>query len=76
MKIWHVKEQLHEEIWHAKEQVRAKYGTPRSRSAQNMAHQGAGSFSAMKIWHVKEQLHEEIWHAKEQVNHENRKKIN
>jgi len=21
MKIWHVKEQLHEEIWHAKEQV-------------------------------------------------------
>ena len=21
MKIWHAKEQLHEEIWHAKEQV-------------------------------------------------------
>jgi hypothetical protein len=21
MKIWHIKEQLHEEIWHAKEQV-------------------------------------------------------
>jgi hypothetical protein len=76
MKTWHVKEQLYKEIWHIKEQDRAKYGTSRSRSAQNMARQGAGSFSAMKTWHVKEQLYKEIWHAKEQVNHENYKKIN
>ena len=63
-------------IWHANEQVHPKYGTPTSRSTQNMARQRASLCSVMKIWHAKEQVRNEIWHANEQTNDGNRKKIN
>jgi hypothetical protein len=63
-------------IWHANEQVRSKYGTPTSRSIQNMARQRASLYSVMKIWHAKEQVRNGTWHANEQTNDGNSKKIN